>query len=899
MIAEPKVAQCCCCNARATLIVLLCLDIFVGATYVIFGIFIGSTFVLSFGMSSMAFPSFFLYGAVKRQPCILMTGFVLNTIGAVFVGICCLLAIIMGSVFATFLTDFANTNTSLGRGSGQGLSMSSQQQQEKIEEINTLLAGPLITGVIIFMIVILAIYIMICYLYFIVYQEAKRFQNNQVMIQPVSVVMQSSSYSNYPSYPYPIIQLPLQPTQLIIHPTEQAASNGQRAAMDIEDIIHLFIMFPDLLFAIIAHVFAWTAYFVACSVPSEIFDLIGDKYGVDWDIARFEKVDGMVQLNDPQNLYTARRLSKRRKEGEQMLSGKNLKSRKLVKTHDKDPKSMGGSVRTAKYDESGEHTAAELARGQDRFQKPLEGAAAQKGDPNYQTLHVAKDDPFGADKKKKKKEFVMPKEVTKAKHNDPQYETLNNIKDDVFKDEETGKKKRLYLVSHAARFSLFLSDSAHNSRTIFASSACLFLIYIIGVVCMQPIGLSGLLQSYGAIRANSSSHKVSHSRSTSLSATCNAVYQQIVRQIGTTAMRQSLADKQICLVRRRKTVDLVVGNLTLSIAPSTAAMYIQQRGFRSKRTSASLNRTNFSQKIDNQYGSDGWGLFNDSSSKPKEDAHTERWKEFETQVKKIPDSEYKSFTEGFIKGLLTGRREEDPNNTPEAKKRKRWGTIVLVASISLMLYLLFSGERQIGSLIFHHPTEVNPEEVHVTFEDVRGMDEAKQEVEEIVSYLRDPEKYSRLGGRLPKGVLLVPFFHTSGSEFDEVLVGQGARRVRDLFDKAKARSPCIIFIDEIDSVGSKRVSNSFHPYANQTINQLLSEMDGFHRNEGIIVIAATNRAEDLDKALLRPGRFDVRVQVPKPDLAGRKDIFEFYLGKIVHAASVDPFILAKAGDSFY
>ncbi|EPB79582.1 ATP-dependent metallopeptidase HflB [Ancylostoma ceylanicum] len=147
------------------------------------------------------------------------------------------------------------------------------------------------------------------------------------------------------------------------------------------------------------------------------------------------------------------------------------------------------------------------------------------------------------------------------------------------------------------------------------------------------------------------------------------------------------------------------------------------------------------------------------------------------------------------------------------------------------------------------------------------MDEAKQEVEEIVSYLRDPEKYSRLGGRLPKGVLLVgppgtgktllaraiageaqvPFFHTSGSEFDEVLVGQGARRVRDLFDKAKARAPCIIFIDEIDSVGSKRVSNSIHPYANQTINQLLSEMDGFNRNEGVIVIAATNRVDDLDK----------------------------------------------------
>ncbi|ETN71161.1 ATP-dependent metallopeptidase HflB [Necator americanus] len=190
------------------------------------------------------------------------------------------------------------------------------------------------------------------------------------------------------------------------------------------------------------------------------------------------------------------------------------------------------------------------------------------------------------------------------------------------------------------------------------------------------------------------------------------------------------------------------------------------------------------------------------------------------------------------------------------------------------------GDRQFGSLFFSNPQEVKPEDVQVTFDDVRGMDEAKQEVEEIVSYLRDPEKYSRLGGRLPKGVLLVgppgtgktllaraiageaqvPFFHTAGSEFDEVLVGQGARRVRDLFEKAKARrvcspvlifnsfsclilvfhrAPCIIFIDEIDSVGSKRVSNSLHPYANQTINQLLSEMDGFNRNEVLMGPART------------------------------------------------------------
>ncbi|XP_014680407.1 PREDICTED: ATP-dependent zinc metalloprotease YME1 homolog, partial [Priapulus caudatus] len=180
------------------------------------------------------------------------------------------------------------------------------------------------------------------------------------------------------------------------------------------------------------------------------------------------------------------------------------------------------------------------------------------------------------------------------------------------------------------------------------------------------------------------------------------------------------------------------------------------------------------------------------------------------------------------------------------------------------------------------------------------VDEAKQELEEIVDFLRYPEKYSRLGAKLPKGVLLVgppgtgktllaravageagvPFFHSAGAEFDEILVGQGARRVRDLFSTAKARAPCVIFIDEIDSVGAKRTSSMLHPYANQTINQLLAEMDGFRQNEGVIVLGATNRREDLDKALLRPGRFDVEVQVPVPDMKGRKEIMELYLGKV-------------------
>ncbi|XP_050510032.1 ATP-dependent zinc metalloprotease YME1L [Diabrotica virgifera virgifera] len=213
--------------------------------------------------------------------------------------------------------------------------------------------------------------------------------------------------------------------------------------------------------------------------------------------------------------------------------------------------------------------------------------------------------------------------------------------------------------------------------------------------------------------------------------------------------------------------------------------------------------------------------------------------------------------------------------------------------------------------------EVDPEEIHVTFEDVKGVDEAKQELKDVVEFLRSPEKFSTLGGKLPKGVLLVgppgtgktllaravageagvPFFHAAGPEFDEVLVGQGARRVRDLFKAAKKRAPCVIFIDEIDSVGSKRTNSVLHPYANQTINQLLSEMDGFHQNEGVIVLGATNRRDDLDQALLRPGRFDVEVTVPTPDYTGRKEILGLYLNKIL-AKDIDLELLARGTTGF-
>lgn len=208
---------------------------------------------------------------------------------------------------------------------------------------------------------------------------------------------------------------------------------------------------------------------------------------------------------------------------------------------------------------------------------------------------------------------------------------------------------------------------------------------------------------------------------------------------------------------------------------------------------------------------------------------------------------------------------------------------------------------------------VSPEEIDITFADVKGVEEAKQELQEIIEFLRNPDKFSTLGGKLPKGVLLVgppgtgktllaravageagvPFFHAAGPEFDEILVGQGARRVRDLFANAKLKAPCVVFIDEIDSIGGKRTNSVLHPYANQTINQLLTEMDGFRQNEGVIVLGATNRRDDLDKALLRPGRFDVEVQVPIPDLKGREEILDLYLSRVKLGRDVDAKLLAK------
>ena len=208
----------------------------------------------------------------------------------------------------------------------------------------------------------------------------------------------------------------------------------------------------------------------------------------------------------------------------------------------------------------------------------------------------------------------------------------------------------------------------------------------------------------------------------------------------------------------------------------------------------------------------------------------------------------------------------------------------------------------------------------VTFEDVAGVDEAKDDLKEIVDFLRDPQKFQRLGGRIPKGVLLVgppgtgktllaraiageanvPFFTISGSDFVEMFVGVGASRVRDMFEQAKKNSPCIVFIDEIDAVGRHRGAGlgGGNDEREQTLNQLLVGMDGFEANESVILIAATNRPDVLDPALLRPGRFDRHVVVPNPDLAGREKILRVHLRKVPLAPDVDPRTIARGTPGF-
>jgi cell division protease FtsH len=252
-------------------------------------------------------------------------------------------------------------------------------------------------------------------------------------------------------------------------------------------------------------------------------------------------------------------------------------------------------------------------------------------------------------------------------------------------------------------------------------------------------------------------------------------------------------------------------------------------------------------------------------------------------------------------------------------------TILLPMLFLLIMFYLFMRQLQAGggkamSFGKSRARLLNESQNKITFADVAGIDEAKDEVEEIIAFLKDPKKFQKLGGRIPKGVLMmgppgtgktllaraiageagVPFFSISGSDFVEMFVGVGASRVRDLFEQGKKHAPCIIFIDEIDAVGRHRGAGlgGGHDEREQTLNQLLVEMDGFESNDGVIIIAATNRPDVLDPAILRPGRFDRRIVVPRPDVRGREGILGVHTKKVPLSGDVNLGILAAGTPGF-
>ena len=251
-----------------------------------------------------------------------------------------------------------------------------------------------------------------------------------------------------------------------------------------------------------------------------------------------------------------------------------------------------------------------------------------------------------------------------------------------------------------------------------------------------------------------------------------------------------------------------------------------------------------------------------------------------------------------------------------------WFPLLLLIGVWIFFMRQMQGGGGRGALSFGKSKArmLTEDKNNVTFEDVAGVDEAKEEVGELVEFLQDPSRFQKLGGRIPRGVLMtgnpgtgktllaraiageakVPFFTISGSDFVEMFVGVGASRVRDMFEQAKKNAPCIIFIDEIDAVGRQRGAGlgGGHDEREQTLNQLLVEMDGFEGNDGVIVIAATNRPDVLDPALLRPGRFDRQVHVPLPDIRGREAILKVHMRKVPVDSDVDAAIIARGTPGF-
>ena len=300
--------------------------------------------------------------------------------------------------------------------------------------------------------------------------------------------------------------------------------------------------------------------------------------------------------------------------------------------------------------------------------------------------------------------------------------------------------------------------------------------------------------------------------------------------------------------------------------------------------------------------------------------------------KRNDDSRFSTYSpetgnEALIGTLLENNVEiigaEPDRNSLWAHALISWFPILLLLGIWIyFMRQMQGGGSGRGALSFGKSRArlLGEDQVKVTFNDVAGVEEAKEEVAELVEFLRDPGKFQKLGGKIPRGVLMVgspgtgktllaraiageakvPFFTISGSDFVEMFVGVGASRVRDMFDQAKKHAPCIIFIDEIDAVGRHRGAGlgGGHDEREQTLNQLLVEMDGFEGNEGVIVIAATNRPDVLDPALLRPGRFDRQVVVPLPDIRGREQILKVHMRKVPVGDDVKPGIIARGTPGF-
>src|SRR5204862_5783420 len=283
-------------------------------------------------------------------------------------------------------------------------------------------------------------------------------------------------------------------------------------------------------------------------------------------------------------------------------------------------------------------------------------------------------------------------------------------------------------------------------------------------------------------------------------------------------------------------------------------------------------------------------------------------------------SQYDGLVNKLIdRGVIVKAKE--PTASPWASLLYSWAPVLLMIGF----WIFFMRQMQSGgnkALSFGKSKAKlsSSSQKKVTFKDVAGVDEAKEELQEIIEFLKEPQKFQKLGGRIPKGVLLmgppgtgktllaravageanVPFFSISGSDFVEMFVGVGASRVRDLFEQGKKNAPCIVFIDEIDAVGRHRGAGlgGGHDEREQTLNALLVEMDGFESNEGVILIAATNRPDVLDPALLRPGRFDRRVVVARPDVKGREEILRVHTRKKPIADDVDLSIIARGTPGF-